>query len=116
MSCGNFGNKRAVDSIVGSNILAYSDSLIATIKLLQKRGIVNWKLAKKYTILRPFAWAYQTGRYLIRGPSREDATLKIKLEYKLTKKKNQLLKKLGVKQNAKGVTVYKNGKYLKYWN
>lgn len=36
-------------------------------KNLQRRGLDNWELAKKHTILRPFAWIYQLFRFVNRG-------------------------------------------------
>lgn len=34
---------------------------------LQNTGIENWRLAKKYKILRPFAWLYQLCKYAYQG-------------------------------------------------
>ena len=33
----------------------------------QRAGIVNWPLAQKYAIFRPFAWLYQLCRYTGKG-------------------------------------------------
>ena len=113
MSSGNFGNKWVSESAVGENVFFYIRKPIAAFKWLQERGKVNWEAVQKYPFLKPFAWIYQTGRYLKRGFKQEGSTSALKAEYIAAKKRIDLFESLGVKQKAKGLVVYKNGKYVK---
>lgn len=113
MSSGNFGNKWISESAVGETVFSYIRKPIAAFKWLQERGTVNWEAAQKHPILKPFAWVYQTGRYLIRGFKQEGSTSALKAEYIAAKKRINLFESLGVKQKAKGLVVYKNGEYVK---
>lgn len=113
LSCGNFGNKRISDEDISENAFAYARTLKATYKLLQTQGLTNWKIVKKHKILKPFAWIYQLCRYAIRGIKREQAAQKIINEYHAGKKRADLFEKMGVKTIAKGLVVYKDGKYVK---
>ena len=36
------------------------------LRYLQDAGLVNWPAARKYAVLRPFAWCYQLGRYFVK--------------------------------------------------
>lgn len=113
LSCGNFGNKKVSDEAISESVFAYAQTFKSTHKLLQKQGLRNWKAARKYRILRPFAWVYQANRYIIKGLGRKRATSKIKAEYTAAKKRNAMFDALGVKTAAKGIVVYKDGKYVK---
>ena len=113
LACGSFGSKRTKDSDISENVLSKVRSPKAALKLLQQRGEINWKDAKKYSVLRPFAWIYQIGRYINRGINRENAFDEFKQEYIEAKKRNEMFDALGVKQSAKGLVVYKDGKYVK---
>ena len=59
LQSGNFGNKRNYDNDAIQTVLYYTSGPLATIKLLQERGLVNWRSSQKYVFLRPFAWIYQ---------------------------------------------------------
>ncbi len=59
---GNFGHDRPKTEDVKERIR--KDGLITH---LQKSGLSNWKLAKRYAFFKPFAWLYQIFRYLIQG-------------------------------------------------
>ncbi len=113
LSCGNFGNKKTDESDIGQNILAYARSPKSFCMLLQQRGLINWKEAQKHPIFRPFAWLYQIGRYLLKGFGRSEAISKLRNEYELAKKRNELLNLLGVRQVSKGAVVFKKGRYIK---
>ena len=59
---GNFGkgtpiSENAIRQLRKKNAIGY----------LQMAGLVHWKAANKYPILRPFAWLYQIGRYVRKG-------------------------------------------------
>ncbi len=113
LSCGNFGSKCNGDSNVSTRLFTYARTPMAFLRLLQERGLVNWKAAQKYRFLRPFAWIYQFGRYQRYSLVREDAHRKMKRELKEAKRRAALFDALGVKQISKGIAIYDNGKYVK---
>lgn len=61
---GNFGSDRA--SVENVNKAIREEG---TFKYLQRAGMLNWSLAKKYRIFRPVAWIYQLYRYAGNGIS-----------------------------------------------
>ena len=113
LMCGNFGAKRVDDKSYTENILVYSRNPIALFKLLQKKGLVKWRAAQRFPILRPLAWIYQFSHYLKRGLLQQDAFRALSDSYKESRKRIKLFDDLGVRQDSKGLVVYKNGKYVK---
>ena len=113
LDCGNFGIKRTEDSDISENALAMARTPKAALELLQRRGVANWEAAKKYSVLRPFAWVYQASRYISRVLNRENAISEFKREYAEAKKRNEMFDKLGVKRMTQGLVVYKNRRYVK---
>ncbi len=113
MACGNFGNKKQSDADISEKAFAYASTLKSGFSLLQRQGLKNWNSAQKHKVLRPFAWIYQLFRYIIKGLNREQAASKIKAEYAAAKRKTAMLDALGVKTAAKGLVMYKDGKYVK---
>ena len=59
---GNFGHNRASSERVNKSL-----NKEGTFKYLQRAGMINWPLAQKCTIFRPFAWLYQLCRYAGKG-------------------------------------------------
>ena len=100
LSCGNFGNKKNDESSMGEGVFGYVKSVGTFFHLLHMRGMVNWPAAKRHVWLRPFAWIYQLGRYLVKGLGRDKAVLKLKKEYAAAKKKNNLLDRLEVRRSS----------------
>ena len=113
LNCGNFGNKRKDDRSISENIFVYARNPIAVLKLLQTRGMVNWTAGKRYVFLRPFAWIYQAGRYIKRGLSQPNASVELKTAYVESRKRRAMFDALGVRQDSKGLVIYKDGKYVK---
>lgn len=113
LSCGNFGAKRQNDRSYTENVFVYSRNPIALFKLLQKMGMENWRAAQRFPILRPFAWLYQAFRYLRRGLLQRNALRTIKDAYEESRNRIKLFDALGVRQDSKGLVVYKNGEYVK---
>ena len=60
---GNFGRKGADEGKVSAVVLV-STSPLLFFQRLQKGGLLRWKSAKKYRILKPVAWVYQVGRII----------------------------------------------------
>ena len=113
ISSGNFGTKRTGDSGVSVNLMTYIRTPAAFFRLLQERGMVNWKAAQRHAVLRPFAWLYQLIRYQILGLKRKGAAVKIRDEFNASRERIELFDKLGVKQISRGLAVYENGEYVK---
>ena len=113
LSSGNFGIKRNDETSNGANLLTYARNPAAIYRLLQERGRFNWKAARKYKILLPFAWIYQGIRYIFKGLGRNHATKLLQKEHEIAKDRIKLFDELGVKQTSKGLAVYKNGRYQK---
>ena len=111
MACGNFGNKQKEDDKPGAAIISYARNPKALFSLLQESGIKNWKAARNHPSLRPFAWAYQAGRYFVKGFGRKNAVSKLHSEFEMAKQRNALFDALGVKQTSKGLAVYQDGEY-----
>ena len=113
LSSGNFGNKWTSDEAVAKTVFTYIIGPISTIKWLQERGLVNWKAAQVFPVLRPFAWIYQGIRYAKRGIRQEGSFSKLREEYDDAVKRTELFRALGVKQKANGLVIFRNGKYVK---
>ena len=113
LSCGNFGNKWRSDKDISKTVITYVRGPFSAYKWFQERGLINWKAAQKYALLRPFAWVYQAGRYLFRGLRQDGSVAAISEEYREAKKRVALFNELGVKQKSKGLVVYRDGKYVK---
>ena len=60
---GNFGRKAGVDGKMAAFSLSVTENG-GFFKRLQHGGLLQWKAAKKYPILRPVAWIYQSFRIL----------------------------------------------------
>ena len=61
MEKGNFGNK-SFQKDRTAIFLLFSDNIGNFFKRLQFGGLSRWKVAKKYKLLKPFAWIYQLFR------------------------------------------------------
>ena len=113
IECGNFGNKRANDRGNTENVFIYARNPVALFNLLQKQGLKNWKAANDFPVLRPFAWCYQALRYLHKGLSQNNAERELREAFIEAKKRRAMFDALGVRQDSKGLVVYKDGKYVK---
>lgn len=97
LESGNFGNKRSTGRDISENVFVIAHNPIEAFRLLQKRGEYNWKTLQKQSILRPFAWIYQLGRYFNRGLNQSDAVNEIAMAYTESRKRLELLNSLGVR-------------------
>lgn len=64
-SMGNFGEKLKANQKSAAGMLR-DRSLLSVLKDLQKVGLDNWELCRRYPWLKPFAWLYQIFLYLYR--------------------------------------------------
>ena len=91
---GNFGRNRKSSDLAATTVMNRKLSL----SVLQKRGLKNWKAAQKHAVLRPFAWLYQSGRYIKKGISRrKDQSDGILQNYRDHKSQIKLIAKLGLR-------------------
>lgn len=93
MEKGNFGRKAAKNGKIVF-ILSANRTPLKFFKRLQDSGIHNWKLAKKYSILRPFAWIYQIFRYMRQGLDKKHPIQSLLNNWKKSKKQVDLLDEL----------------------
>lgn len=61
MKAGNYGEKSREEDR-GLRTMMRNRSVFSFLKSLQPMGVKNWEMARKYPVLRPFAWLYQIGR------------------------------------------------------
>ncbi len=113
LSNGDFGCKKTEDADVSIKIFANVKTPKMAFRLLQEQGLINWRAANRYPILRAFAWLYQLGRYVFKGLMRNRAITKIKEEYSAGKKWDAMFENLEIKRASKGIAIYKDGKYVK---
>ena len=113
LSSGNFGNRRENERSYSENVIIHARNPVAAIKYMQKSGLKKWRAAQRFPVLRPFAWIYQGGRYIRKGLSQKDAWHTLKSSYSESKRRRGMFDALGVRQDSKGLIVYKNGKYVK---
>ena len=112
-SCGNFGNKQELEDRIGQNVFSHVGAPKSIFKLMQERGLLHWRGARKHALLRPFAWIYQAGRYFHRGIRRAEAPSKLLEEYRASRRRRALCDALGATQASNGIVIYKDGKYEK---
>lgn len=103
MNQGNFGCKqdKRIRGTIG--VLSALDGNLNFFQLLQRNGCYNWKLLKKYPVLKPFAWIYQLVRYIRKGLKGKNH---IKSFWDITHKKremNDLMTELGVQLKNSGL-------------
>ena len=95
LASGNFGrkNKKAEE---GARVFYKNKNVFAMIKSLQELGVKNWAPAQKHKILRPFAWAYQAGRYARKGLGRKAPIKSLKQDMAKSKDKKELMDRLNI--------------------
>ena len=104
LGCGDFGRKQAANNTV-SMIVSRNQGIFTLFRNLQHRGLSNWNALRKYPFLRPLAWIYQGCRYIRRGMGRKNALGELKKELSDGKKRDRLLKELGIKSTWKGTEI-----------
>lgn len=98
MLSGNFSAKKELDKIKDRPIqnVIFSLRQEGIFNYLQLAGLENWKAAKHYRILEPFAWIYQLFRYVVKSFDRVKKGRPFLLEVSEGKKNNEFLKKLRI--------------------
>lgn len=98
-TCGNFGFKLGQDNAV-TMVMSHGKGVDGFFRNLQKRGEENWEALSIHPELRPFAWLYQAGRYIKKGLAAGVKMDDLKRNVDESKKRNQLMEQLGVKQQS----------------
>ena len=116
LECGNFGNKRTELRDYSESVFIYARGPLELFRLLQSRGMHNWRAAHDYPVLRPFAWIYQAGRYIKKSLEQSNPGSEIKSAYLQSRKRLELFDALEVRQDSKGIAVFKDGKFILHKN
>ncbi len=95
MEGGNFG-KKTNKTTEGARVMYKNKNLFTLIGSLQELGLEHWEPARKHKVLRPFAWAYQAGRYARKGLGRKAPIKSLKQDMEKGKYKKELLDKLNI--------------------
>ena len=93
MHFGNFGSKDK-DSILRGNILYMMKTPADYIRFAQTFGLRTWKVLDKHPRLKPFAWIYQSFRFLSHGLKKRSGLDNSLRDYKMMERKNNLLKRI----------------------
>ena len=93
---GNFGTKVQTGFNRTVSVIHASKNKLSFLKILQKRGLINWKATQRYPFLKPFAWLYQLLRYLRLGLRSEKPLSLLRSASKSVDAKTVLMEQLGV--------------------
>ena len=96
ISSGNFNRKRGRGSAVES--VTSNIARKGLFRYLQTAGEHNWKAYHRHGWLRPFAWAYQIGRYAKQGFAAKRSGGQLKEDLERGKARSALVKKLGISE------------------
>ena len=97
---GNFGSNLANDDYSGR--ISGITGIVSGFRRLQRGGICRWEAARKYRVLRPFAWIYQAVRVIIITLSRRDPIGSYKRDFAEGAATADLMKRLGLKPRQVG--------------
>ena len=97
---GNFGRKAGVDGKMES-FSFWSTERGGLFKRLQAGGLCQWKAAKKYPVLRPFAWVYQGFRIISILIKNGVSVGKVQAQKKKGLEQRQLIEALGLRVDRK---------------
>ena len=92
---GNFGRKVGADGKI-SLFSFFSTEHGSVFYRLQTGGLCQWDAAKKYPILRPFAWIYQAGRIMVFLIHNKIGLKKLREQKANGKKQRKLIEALGL--------------------
>lgn len=99
-ACGNFGTRQGMNNTAAA-VLSHGRGFTGFFRNLQQRGEANWTALKKYPWLKGAAWIYQGIRYARIAFSRENALGELRKDVAESKRRNELLDRLGAKQASK---------------
>lgn len=95
LSSGNFDRKRGKGSSVeGVVSIIRRKGLFMS---LQTSGEYNWNAYHKHKWLKPFAWAFQIGRYAKKGFQAKRSVTQLKEDFARGRRRTELLQKLNIR-------------------
>ena len=97
LSSGNFDRKRGKGSSVEGVVSIIRRK--GLFKSLQTSGEYNWKAYHKHKWLKPFAWAYQIGRYAKKGLQAKRSGTQLKEDIARGRRRTELLQKLNIRSD-----------------
>ena len=97
LDCGNFGRSREMLQSSAVEKLPSIKHPIQLFKYIQSHGEKNWKALKKHPWLKPFAWIYQSCRYIKLAIQNKVTPNKLKAIYDEGNKRNEMFAALGLK-------------------
>ena len=95
LSSGNFDRKRGKGSSVEGVVSIIRRK--GLFKSLQTSGEYNWKAYHKHKWLKPFAWAFQIGRYAKKGFQAKRSGTQLKEDFARGRRRTELLQKLNIR-------------------
>lgn len=97
MECGNFGRSREILQSGATSKLPSLKHPIQLFKYIQFHGETNWKVLKKHSWLKPFAWLYQSSHYIKFAIQNRVTPNKFKSIYEEGQRRNEMFASLGIK-------------------
>ena len=97
LDCGNFGRSREILQSGSTSKLPPISHPVQLLKYIQSHGETNWKALKKHPYLKPFAWIYQSCRYIKLAIQNKVTPNKLKSIYDEGNKRNEMFAALGLK-------------------
>lgn len=77
------------------NALARTNGIVDRMKDLQKNGIRNWTLLKKYPKLKVFAWSHELWYYVVYVVKNSEERKQLQENIKTSEKRKKMFAKLG---------------------
>ena len=105
---GNFGGKQTDFSSKVERVLSDQKSVVGWLRQLQESGMCHWEAAKRYAVLKPFAWIYGGCRYACLALGRKQAIARLWQEKSISNQRNNLAKSIGLKYGKQRIILRDN--------
>lgn len=105
---GNFGNKQTGIGGKVVRVLSRQNGISGWMKLLHTSGMHHWEAAKRYVVLRPFAWIYGGCRYARMALGRKNAIAHLRQEKCVSDKRNELAERIGLSYGKQQIILRDN--------
>ena len=105
---GNFGGKQTDFSSKVERVLSDKRSLVGWLRQIQESGMCHWEAAKRYAVLKPFAWLYGGCRYACLALGRKQAIAHLWQEKNISNQRNNLAKSVGLNYGKQRIILRDN--------
>lgn len=105
---GNFGSKQMDVGGRVARVLSDQRSVVGWMRQLQESGMCHWKAAKRYAVLKPFAWLYGGCRYACLALGRKQAIAHLWQEKSISNQRNNLAKSVGLNYGKQRIILRDN--------